>query len=791
MALPGKLCIGIIEEDNPQKSYFRFKPLLVAEDDGYVNYDGTADYPENGCIRIVPDKNESSRFKARMRRMGRYCMVDLRDHPDDNDKIRPNKNFHGDDIETNAYIIYSDVVRELPVGVLAEVIEQDIPGDSAQIALALPQPHSERVVFSGFEPFGTLWLHAPIVNTEDGVAFTRTDCVVSESAYRRCELPGFGGQVHTVLVAKPGEKLFSVETTMPAATAAPAAPTAPAVPAAPAAVAVPDTAEPAAEQPAPAPEAPATQPAAPVPEPRPWLHHDESIIPPPVDPRLSPREQAIALQTGINPRRGRSLHEIIEDKWRRSRFDQLGHPVPGDVTGQPVSTPVDNAYDAVRAAWAYVNARSGLAQALAKIEGLSAAIHISEDSAAAEARAAQLNEYAQAREELAAEIERCRAERDGVQEEMLRDIQRKHAEEIAAHTARIETLTAEEAALRSRADEAQNVAREAEQAVARLTDEALTARLSEFAVGSRAASLLAELSKGKVNVSLPVSSEPVSCASIPLLVRRVRAHFNANGYTVSDDEALNLLACFVLGDKLLITGPAGSGKTTAAKLLAEALGMTNIGRCAKYAPSKDASYEMPFAGENSEYPAVIIADDINTRGNDNRIVDDIDEGSGVKLIMTAQDSVSGEPIGLRLLDRCFTIRLKDECENSHWGGPAKRSPAPEGCITAASLTKLFTPDAKHISAQVTARLSALRKELAGFDCRISRRTLDAIWLYCATVTPYMSLTPLEVFDLAFAQRALPSIISSAGTEALHALPNILKGMTRSLELLDQPLAIEM
>ena len=92
MSLPGKLCIGIIEEDNPQKSYFRFKPLLVAEDGRYIAYDVTDNYPENGCIRIVPDKNESSRFKARMRRMGLYCMVDLRDHPDDNDKIRPNKN---------------------------------------------------------------------------------------------------------------------------------------------------------------------------------------------------------------------------------------------------------------------------------------------------------------------------------------------------------------------------------------------------------------------------------------------------------------------------------------------------------------------------------------------------------------------------------------------------------------------------------------------------------------------------------------------------------------------------
>ena len=33
--LPGKLCIGILEEDNPLKSYFRMKPLLVENEGRY------------------------------------------------------------------------------------------------------------------------------------------------------------------------------------------------------------------------------------------------------------------------------------------------------------------------------------------------------------------------------------------------------------------------------------------------------------------------------------------------------------------------------------------------------------------------------------------------------------------------------------------------------------------------------------------------------------------------------------------------------------------------------------
>ena len=67
MPLPGKFCVGILEEDNPLKSYFRFKPLLVEQDGRYVPFGEYEAYPKDGCLRIVPDKNESARFKARMR----------------------------------------------------------------------------------------------------------------------------------------------------------------------------------------------------------------------------------------------------------------------------------------------------------------------------------------------------------------------------------------------------------------------------------------------------------------------------------------------------------------------------------------------------------------------------------------------------------------------------------------------------------------------------------------------------------------------------------------------------
>ena len=137
--LPGKLCIGILEEDNPLKSYFRLKPLLVENDGRYEPVACEEIYPEEGCIRIVPDKNESSYFKARMRRMGRYCVLDLREHAGENDKIRPNKNYKGDETERNAHIVYSDVVREPARDMIFEIAEFDGEGAWEDAAPGTPR----------------------------------------------------------------------------------------------------------------------------------------------------------------------------------------------------------------------------------------------------------------------------------------------------------------------------------------------------------------------------------------------------------------------------------------------------------------------------------------------------------------------------------------------------------------------------------------------------------------------------------------------------------------------------
>ena len=129
MTLPGKLTLGYLQEDNPQKFYFRVSPLMVKDETGCQPVEtARQEYLEDGFIRIVPDKNEISHFKNRMRAMGRYCLLDLRRHAGENDKIRPNKNHSGENGDRNAFIVYSDVITAVPPLFMAETVTPDQDG---------------------------------------------------------------------------------------------------------------------------------------------------------------------------------------------------------------------------------------------------------------------------------------------------------------------------------------------------------------------------------------------------------------------------------------------------------------------------------------------------------------------------------------------------------------------------------------------------------------------------------------------------------------------------------------
>lgn len=119
MNFQGQIVLVCLEEDNIAKAYFRIKPLMTQ--DGPIGETKEA-FPDDGFLRIVPDRNEQHTFKERMRSMCGLCMIDLRNQPPEANKIRTNKNYSPSRGETNQFIIYSDAVRALPDDLLFQVV---------------------------------------------------------------------------------------------------------------------------------------------------------------------------------------------------------------------------------------------------------------------------------------------------------------------------------------------------------------------------------------------------------------------------------------------------------------------------------------------------------------------------------------------------------------------------------------------------------------------------------------------------------------------------------------------
>ena len=122
MNFQGKAILVYLEEDNIARAYFRVQPLMTQ--DGPLG-PMKEEYPDDGYLRIVPDKNEQHTFKERMRTLMGLCLVDLRLFPLEANKIRTNKNYSPARGETNQYIVYSDAVRGLPDDLIYQVVSEN------------------------------------------------------------------------------------------------------------------------------------------------------------------------------------------------------------------------------------------------------------------------------------------------------------------------------------------------------------------------------------------------------------------------------------------------------------------------------------------------------------------------------------------------------------------------------------------------------------------------------------------------------------------------------------------
>ena len=127
----GTVTLAYVEEDNKQRVIFRVVPLCTRE--GVSFHDASEYFPDEGSLRIVPDKREQSTFKERMRDISGLCAIHLvNDGAKELIKVRQNRNYAPDAGEKNKLAIYSDVVCEFAEDGCFEVVQ---PGQDASGAL--------------------------------------------------------------------------------------------------------------------------------------------------------------------------------------------------------------------------------------------------------------------------------------------------------------------------------------------------------------------------------------------------------------------------------------------------------------------------------------------------------------------------------------------------------------------------------------------------------------------------------------------------------------------------------
>lgn len=161
--LIGTVTLAYVEEDNRQRAIFRLIPLCTK--DGFLFHGTKEEFPDEGSLRIVPDKREQGTFKDRMRGLCGVCAILLPPDGKDKMKIRSNRNYNPENGENNRNAVYSDVIHQfLPDGCF-EIIEagKDFRGALTQKVLLqkdmllygpISREQTAEVDVSTLKPFG-------------------------------------------------------------------------------------------------------------------------------------------------------------------------------------------------------------------------------------------------------------------------------------------------------------------------------------------------------------------------------------------------------------------------------------------------------------------------------------------------------------------------------------------------------------------------------------------------------------------------------------------------------------
>ena len=560
MNLDRCLLFSWLEEDNIQKAYFRVRPLLTVEGD--VRQEAEQLWPNEGCLRIVPDRNEQHTFKVRMRTLGSYCVVDLRNQPAEAGKIRTNKNFRPDKGEVNQYILYSDTVHPLPENVFYHIVE----GTAEEYAAAC-----EKAITPCFYIREGDTLYGPVRREVPGKPEP-----AQEAAGTLFELPCPDGITRLILCMNDE----------PAAEAP--APVAEAAQAQPAPQIAPEAQEPApaveaAEAPAAAPEAPAEDAALPIGQSLQILDHtkdfeetlqtldkpvskDANLLRQPTSKPAAPLAPAPVKPGELNgtplirtplktstPQPKNRVQEVVASQLTIGKYEPPTQNLPAGTAMRDVANPVEAACASFRQAWNASDAHGQLLDCILSLDGVRSKLEPRLCSGSGETimqhvLQTRLQDLEAERLTALCELDRAHRDVDAYKDELLSGmkgrVQRETSQLEADKTAcaqRVEALKNEINALSAQRD-------------------ALIARVDELqnAAGPAAiAKLLTDAQMVAPTAGTPLRMSPVAGAAVAAdaLIERLMNACTDSGVAVGRNQAIAILVLLALCPRFGLVTP--------------------------------------------------------------------------------------------------------------------------------------------------------------------------------------------------------------------------------------------
>lgn len=548
MNLERELVFCYIEEDNIQRAYFRVRPLMTISGD--VQEEAQRLWPDDGCLRIVPDRNEQHTFKDRMRTLGGYCVMNLLGIPADANKIRTNKNYKPDKGEKNQFILYSDTVQSLPEHTFFEVIEAKAE-DFASAA--------EKAVTPLFYIREDDTLYGPVRKAEPAKPETAQEAA---------------GVLYPLTCPDGSERVLLCIENKIAAT----------------------------EEPKPAEQPTAKEEALPIGKPLQILDQNknfeetlqsldqplskdanllhqnaeksiEAAAPKAPEKPLSGTPLFHASMRTSVPQPKNKLQEVVSAQWRVARNEPPTAPLPAGAKMHQVENPVEVACERMRAAWQVPEAQNQLIDFLLSLDGMRAKLEprltaLPENTPLQKVLQSRLEDMEAERLSVLLQLDKAKADLDAYRRSVIGGLSSKAKAEAtqleaakAEYEASIDGLKKQQAALIAQRDE-------------------LTRRIDELQRTDLPAALAKALADAQIAApvnGIPLHLSPVSGETAPAaeLIRRVLDAFAASGMTISRNTAIALLALLGICPRIGLATTSPAAASTMVRNVAVRMGWEN------------------------------------------------------------------------------------------------------------------------------------------------------------------------------------------------------------------------